>query len=836
MQKRRLCSVLPGALVILSASALLPPASALVGGLPNQQPNTAIIPPDTPCLFAEALGGAESDIANCVTSTQDGGFVVTGRDGASKGIFIRKFDTHGARLWEHYYHGGEDGAGRCVIETDEGDLVMVGFTSHATRGEADFLFAKYDSEGREEWMRIWGEERDDKAHGVIEAADGTIWVVGTTNSFSSPPGYRDQVVLVKLAADGRTLSGAYAGNPLILRDYSGLALAEVFGAYPGICVAGRYSRASADDDILLAKFSLEPEFWWARCFGDDDTWQDEVGCAIVRTSDAGLALAGWGSGPSGPMFANHGFLLKLDANADYDWARRASEVGYGPPLFGLYDVVETATDQGLVVSGGSLDRGGVALTKFSLQGSLLWDCGFGETPGNVGYALSEEPSTSLLVAGATRGYAVGEEDLLLARCNATGQTCVGGLPGPTFGWWTPEQVPLMPASDTFAASTDDWRGGRAVPSWTLTTICTYCPETHTVCPDGNADFLNIQDALDFAFEGDTIALCDAVFTGTLNRGLDFDGKNLTLRSQSGNPAACIIDCESAGVGFNFQSGEGPGALVEAITLRNGLSGSKGGGFYCWYASPTIRNCIIEDCIADHGNAGDDATITYGGAFYSDNASPTIENCQIRNCRADYGGGIYCSEGTPRITNCQIDGCVAVEEGGGGIQCSFSAVSIEECSIGWSTGAGIDVSNSSPSLSWNTVFCGDVGVRLRSSEALIDQCTIAHNVDYGVEVMYLGPSLQNTIVWGNGTSIYLHQTEYPPTYISCTCSDIEEDGCPGEHNIDEDPRFHDPEGCGDYHLLPGSLCAPLHQPYCGLIGAWPVAWPFPMDVGGPFEQR
>ena len=58
-------------------------------------------------------------------------------------------------------------------------------------------------------------------------------------------------------------------------------------------------------------------------------------------------------------------------------------------------------------------------------------------------------------------------------------------------------------------------------------------DTFLILPDGSGDFPAIQDAIDDAASGDAIVLGDGTFVGERNRNLDFLGKNLTLRSQSG---------------------------------------------------------------------------------------------------------------------------------------------------------------------------------------------------------------------------------------------------------------------------------------------------------------
>jgi hypothetical protein len=91
-------------------------------------------------------------------------------------------------------------------------------------------------------------------------------------------------------------------------------------------------------------------------------------------------------------------------------------------------------------------------------------------------------------------------------------------------------------------------------------------------PDGSGYYPTIQAAIDDAFDGDIIELTDGIFTGEGNRDIDFHGRPVTVRSASGDPTTCIIDCEGnpeVHRGFSFISGEGPASILDAITIRNG---------------------------------------------------------------------------------------------------------------------------------------------------------------------------------------------------------------------------------------------------------------------------
>jgi hypothetical protein len=101
------------------------------------------------------------------------------------------------------------------------------------------------------------------------------------------------------------------------------------------------------------------------------------------------------------------------------------------------------------------------------------------------------------------------------------------------------------------------------------------------CPEGDARWTNIQQAIHAAEDGWTIELCDATFAGLGNRNIDFHGKVLTLRSRSGNPENCIINCEGTNAwqlsrrAFVFDGDDGAPQIC-GITIFDGRGGLEGG--------------------------------------------------------------------------------------------------------------------------------------------------------------------------------------------------------------------------------------------------------------------
>ncbi len=360
--------------------------------------------------------------------------------------------------------------------------------------------------------------------------------------------------------------------------------------------------------------------------------------------------------------------------------------------------------------------------------------------------------------------------------------------------------------------------------------------TYVIEPDGTGDFPTIQAAIDASSDADIIELADGTFIGAGNRDVDFLGKAVTLRSAGGDPEACVIDCDGSEVdphrGFILQSDEGPGSVIQGITIAHGWADNYGGGgILCeGYASPTVTNCVFLDNESAIGGAmygGVDSTVTgclfvgnegvRGGAMARAQYT-TLTDCEFFGNKATYGGAIYIrSSCSPTVTGCLFTGNSATHSGGAlhiELHCSplFSHCTLagNSAPIGGATEVSIECSPTFANCTFWGNSCTYTGV-----VASHELCTL---------------HIENSIISFSqeGPAVSCFDSE-----VSLTCCDIyrneggdwvgyvaDQYGVDG--NISEDPLFcFDDHPDAPYTLRDGSPCAAGHNPACGLIGAWDV---------------
>ncbi len=350
---------------------------------------------------------------------------------------------------------------------------------------------------------------------------------------------------------------------------------------------------------------------------------------------------------------------------------------------------------------------------------------------------------------------------------------------------------------------------------------------------------------------DVVSVADGVYTGDGNRDIEIYAwygqryvPDVEIRSANG-PDRCIIDCEREGRAFDISSGASFGTTIDGFTIRAGAECLIGGGIFISYASPTIRNCVITDCVAN------DCGGSFGGGICARNGDPVIERCAIvDNLLGDddnsSGGGVYTMRGGAVIRDCLIvangvdgltpssaggvefflsdgilSGCVIEGNSsryGGGVDTLSDTFAVtprfDRCTIQENTaqyGGALFTYNNSPVIT-NCVLRdnlvevdgggvmehGDIGRPIIINCSVIGNRSIGSGVESAAGAGIHGARVRmcNSLVWGNAPT---QVGDFDDLVVPASYS-LVQGGYPGTGNIGAPPVFAFET---DHHLLPGS---------------------------------
>lgn len=122
--------------------------------------------------------------ANCVRQTKDGGYLAVGDVNyfSSKGIQdtgIIKLDVNGSEEWNRTTRGGVHQSVTSVIETENGDFIIVGNVDKYRTTGMDALIIRVDASGNELGKKTAGGDRDQHVYSVAQMIDGGLILAGS---------------------------------------------------------------------------------------------------------------------------------------------------------------------------------------------------------------------------------------------------------------------------------------------------------------------------------------------------------------------------------------------------------------------------------------------------------------------------------------------------------------------------------------------------------------------------------------------------------------------------------------------------------------------------------
>jgi uncharacterized delta-60 repeat protein len=343
----------------------------------------------------------------------------------------------------------------------------------------------------------WGGAESDVADGVASAADGSSYVVGisdsfTTDQFGNPS---PKIFVVKFAPDG-SLSWQRIWNGTTIR---GLGRPDVAVSADGSVYVTGVTADNGGDAVLL-KFDANGNLLWERAWGG--TASDQ-GFAVATASDGSVYIAGTATS-FGPSSAGL-FVVKFDSAGNLVW-QRISDGAAGNAVavasdgsvyaagttprndIGNFDIVvlkitasgdllwqrtysagDVVDPRGRMAAGpdGSIVMVGAIqaprqqfvdiaalIVKLTSDGALVFDKQFAGRVSETGDGVAIAPDNTIYVAGTTTSFGAGDQDAFVLHLQPTGKKVLDAFTWGGTGFETGAGVAVSGGTLMLAATTN----------------------------------------------------------------------------------------------------------------------------------------------------------------------------------------------------------------------------------------------------------------------------------------------------------------------------------------------------------------------------------------------
>ena len=130
--------------------------------------------------MAKTFGGSGRDIGNSVQQTSDGGYIIAGTTdsfGAGQDdVYLIKTNADGNKLWSKTFGGSDSDYANSVQQTTDGGYIIAGSTYQFGRGN-DVYLIKTDALGNELWSKTF-HCVEDFGRSVQQTTDGGYIITG----------------------------------------------------------------------------------------------------------------------------------------------------------------------------------------------------------------------------------------------------------------------------------------------------------------------------------------------------------------------------------------------------------------------------------------------------------------------------------------------------------------------------------------------------------------------------------------------------------------------------------------------------------------------------------
>jgi hypothetical protein len=251
-----------------------------------------------------AYGGNQTEQANDVVQTSDGGFLVVGFTYSFGGFpaWVLRLSAGGAILWQTSYSPPTgEGDADSVVATSDGGFVLAGYYRSPVTPESftELWLFKINANGAILWQKAYGGGRGDLGYSIYQTSDQGLAIAGYTDSFGASS---SAIWVLRLDSQGNVLwQRAYGGGGVTVSNeaYSVVQVSDGGFVVAGFSMTQVGLRGNQTAPVL--RLDSGGNVLWSRTYGSGEIWQ------ALASPDGGVLLVG--------TTGIAAMVLKLDPNS-----------------------------------------------------------------------------------------------------------------------------------------------------------------------------------------------------------------------------------------------------------------------------------------------------------------------------------------------------------------------------------------------------------------------------------------------------------------------------------------------------------------------------------------
>jgi hypothetical protein len=413
-------------------------------------------------LWLKTFGGSSNEEGSSIICLKDSTYVMIGGSSSTNGellglnkgggdVYVHKLQSNSKKIWIKTYGGTRDDYGKSITTSNDGGYVITGYTKSSNGDfsgmnnskylDNDIYVIKIDTNGKIEWKKTFGGILDDRGYSITKVNDGGFVVTGYTDS---PDGdFKDinkssvrDIFAIKLDENGNLLWKRTFGGSMGI-DFSNQIIPTSDG---GCIITGNTSSNDGDfagllkgvTDVFVIKLNQSGIIQWKKTYGGSNS---DYSMSIQSHIEGGYVLTGYSDSRNGDFDTGYNdydvFVLRIDDNGNKIWSTT-----FGGTSSDYGNSIIVSKDGNILVTGFTNSYNGVFsgltngkidcfVTKLNNSGKILWNRVYGGDGDDYGNSIVESGDGGYTIIGRTTSddnsfINSGGSDIFVMKLNSNG--------------------------------------------------------------------------------------------------------------------------------------------------------------------------------------------------------------------------------------------------------------------------------------------------------------------------------------------------------------------------------------------------------------------------------